>query len=84
MNAIQEAKQLYSEYRFALSIPNAPLGEAKDHIAKQLAMREVESKIVENESILAMAKIHMDERAVMVLDARIFFLRNVKEEIQKL
>lgn len=84
MNALQEARRLYSEYRFALSIPNAPLGDKKDLFAKQFAMREVESMIGENESIFEMAKLHMDERAMVVLGARVSFLRDVIKEIQKL
>ena len=35
---IEKAKELFAKYRFALSIPNAPLGESKDRIAKQCAI----------------------------------------------
>lgn len=38
MTAEEKAKELVSTYRFALSIPNAPLGEYKDQIAKQCAL----------------------------------------------
>ena len=37
MDAEEKAKDLFTTYRFALSIPNAPLGEYKDQIAKQCA-----------------------------------------------
>jgi len=34
----EKAKELVDTYRFALSIPNAPLGEYKDSISKQCAL----------------------------------------------
>lgn len=36
------AEELFTNYRFLLSIPNAPLGELKDDIAKQCALIAVE------------------------------------------
>jgi hypothetical protein len=38
----EKAKELVSNYRFALSIPNAPLGEHKDSVAKQCALIAVD------------------------------------------
>lgn len=40
--------------------------------------REELARIQENQSILEMAKVHMDERAVMVLTDRISKLKNEK------
>ena len=42
MNAKEKANELWTTYRFALSIKNAPLGEQKDLIAKQCALIAVE------------------------------------------
>ena len=38
----EKAKELISSYRFALSIPNAPLGEYKDSVAVQCALIAVD------------------------------------------
>jgi hypothetical protein len=38
MTPQEKAKELWTTYRFALSIKNAPLGEQKDLIAKQCAL----------------------------------------------
>jgi len=38
MTPKEKAKELFSTYRYALSIPNAPLGENKDSVAKQCAL----------------------------------------------
>jgi len=42
MSPKEKAEELFTTYRFALSIPNAPLGEYKDQIAKQCALIAVE------------------------------------------
>jgi hypothetical protein len=42
MTPKEKAEELISSYRFALSIPNAPLGEHKDSIAKQCALIAVD------------------------------------------
>ena len=39
-----KANELWTTYRFALSIKNAPLGEQKDLIAKQCALIAVDEK----------------------------------------
>lgn len=41
----EKAEELFSNYRFLLSIPNAPLGESKDNIAKQCALMAVNEMI---------------------------------------
>ncbi len=38
MTQKEKAEDLFSTYRYALSIPNAPLGEHKDDIAKKCAL----------------------------------------------
>ncbi len=45
MTPKEKAEELISSYRFALSIPNAPLGEHKDSIAKQCALIAVDEII---------------------------------------
>ena len=42
MKTKEKANELWTTYRFALSIKNAPLGEQKDLIAKQCALIAVE------------------------------------------
>jgi hypothetical protein len=42
MTPEEKAEELVSSYRFALSIPNAPLGEYKDSVAKQCALIAVD------------------------------------------
>jgi hypothetical protein len=42
MSPKEKAVDLFTTYRFALSIPNAPLGEYKDQIAKQCALIAVD------------------------------------------
>ena len=38
MTPKEKAEELFSTYRYALSIPNASLGEYKDNVAKQCAL----------------------------------------------
>ena len=46
MTPKEKAEELISSYRFALSIPNAPLGEHKDSIAKQCALIAVDEILI--------------------------------------
>jgi hypothetical protein len=48
MDAKEKAEELFTTYRFALSIPNAPLGEYKDQIAKQCSLIAVEEIFINN------------------------------------
>ena len=48
MTPKEKAKELWTTYRFALSIKNAPLGEQKDLIAKQCALIAVDEVINSN------------------------------------
>ena len=45
MTPKEKAKELVNTYRYILSIPNAPLGENKDSIAKQCALIAVDEII---------------------------------------
>ena len=38
MTPKEKAEELFTTYRFSLSIPNAPLGDLKDSIAKKSAL----------------------------------------------
>jgi len=38
MTPKEKALELFSTYRFSLSLPNAPLGKDKDNITKQCAL----------------------------------------------
>jgi len=42
MTTKEKAEELFTTYRFSLSIPNAPLGDLKDSIAKQCALIAVD------------------------------------------
>jgi hypothetical protein len=42
---IKQARDLFATYRYILSLPNAPLGESKDLIAKQCALIAVDEII---------------------------------------
>jgi hypothetical protein len=45
MTPKEKAEELFTTYRFSLSIPNAPLGDLKDSIAKQCALIAVDYMI---------------------------------------
>lgn len=47
MTPKEKAEELFSNYRFCLSIPNAPLGDLKDSIAKEAALIAV-AEILDN------------------------------------
>jgi len=47
MSPREKASELFSAYRFVLSVPGAPLGEQKDSIAKQCALVCAEEMIIE-------------------------------------
>jgi hypothetical protein len=42
MTPKEKAEELFTTYRFSLSIPNAPLGDLKDTIVKQCALIAVD------------------------------------------
>ena len=42
MTPKEKAEELFTTYRFSLSIPNAPLGDLKDSIAKKCALIAVD------------------------------------------
>jgi hypothetical protein len=48
MTSLEQAEDLFATYRFALSIPEAPLGQLKDEIAKQCALIAIEMQIDES------------------------------------
>jgi len=75
MDAKEKAKDLFTTYRFALSIPNAPLGEYKNQIAKQCALICVDE--IEN-------AIDFDWMQIQNLDSEHRYWQKVKEEIKKL
>ena len=78
MNAKEKAKELFTTYRFALSIKNAPLGEQKDLIAKQCALIAVDEILNNNcgshtdEMNATNSEIYCDE----------YFWNDVKSELQ--
>jgi len=49
MTPKEKAEELFSTYRYALSMTNAPLGEHKDDIAKKCALIAVD-EIIESDT----------------------------------
>ena len=79
MTPKEKAEELFTTYRFSLSIPNAPLGDLKDSIAKQCALIAVDETIrTLNEDIR-----DIDVRGNILLDL-IDYWREVKQEIENL
>jgi hypothetical protein len=74
METKEKAEELFTTYRFSLSIPNAPLGDLKDSIAKQCALIAVDEIIAQIEPSVSMD----------VISARINYWKEVKKEIEKL
>ena len=74
MTPKEKAKELFATYRFSLSIPNAPLGDLKDSIAKQCALIAVNEIIANIEPSVSMD----------VIEARVKYWQEVKQEIENL
>jgi hypothetical protein len=70
----EKAKELIDTYRYALSIPNAPLGDYKDNVAKQCAIIAVNEMIDEND---------LYDRTDGYVQKRIDYLIEVKQELNK-
>jgi len=69
MTPKEKAEDLFSTYRYALSVPNAPLGQSKDDVAKQCALIAVGE-------LLILAGFY---------DKKVWdYLEEVKQEIEKL
>ena len=76
MTPQEKAEELFTTYRFALSIPNAPLGKYKDQIAKQCALIAVD-EIIRIAPSYGIIEWTIDE------DTKEYF-ELVKKEIEKL
>jgi hypothetical protein len=81
MDAKEKAVELFTTYRFALSIPNAPLGEYKDQIAKQCAKIAVD-EIIET-TFMKATYIDWGFSAIQKISTTDYWIE-VKEEIEKL
>ena len=78
MSPKEKAEDLFTTYRFALSIPNAPLGEYKDQIAKQCAL------IVVDEIIQCLNDDDLYIQGESNINDFISYYKEVKQEIEKL
>jgi len=76
MTPKEKAVELFSDYRYISSIPNAPLGELKDYMAKQCSLRAV------NEILDSYGK--EKSYGYIISDKIIPYWEQVKEEINKL
>ena len=76
MTPKEKAEDLFSTYRYALSIPNAPFGEHKDDIAKNCALIVVDEMINNNSKI----------PGLLTQDTmrNTWYWQEVKQEIEKL
>jgi hypothetical protein len=74
MTPKEKAEELFTTYRFALSIKNAPLGNQKDLIAKQCALIAVD-EILLSFTALSYGVIYLGQ---------IDYWQEVKQEIEKL
>ncbi len=82
MTAKEKALELWTTYRFILSIKNAPLGQQKDLIAKQcalIAVDEIVKALTTSTGHLVINKIDENE---LVKDFN--YWNEVKNEIEKL
>ena len=79
MTPKEKAEELFITYRYALSIPNAPLGELKDQVSKVFAL------IVVNEIIEELAGMwgHYGNIESQIEERQSYWLE-VKQEIEKL
>ena len=73
MASKEKAEELFTNYRYILSIPNAPLGELKDDIAKSCALITVDEII--NSVVVT---------NLSVAENQFIYWEQVKQEIRKL
>lgn len=67
---------LFQEIKEYLAL-GASIQSAKVSIVNAMELYAISKQIEENKSILAMAELHMDERAIVVLKQRIFDLEKL-------
>ena len=79
MTPKEKAVELFTDYRYISSIPNAPLGELKDYMAKQCSLRVVD-EILE---FMRMDDEHSDT-ASNANSVWVDYWLTVKQEIEKL
>ena len=52
MTPLEKAQDLFTTYRYALSIPNAIFGELKDNVAKQCALIAIDEILESNPTLI--------------------------------
>jgi hypothetical protein len=77
MTPQEKAKELWTTYRFALSIKNAPLGEQKDLIAKQCALIAVDEIL---KSVSVNKVLYLTDMTYQIYT----YWSKVKDELEKL
>jgi hypothetical protein len=75
MTPKEKAEELFTTYRFSLSIPNAPLGDLKDIIAKQFALIAVNEILSDYKNYL----LHENTEYKGLM-----YWKEVKKELEKL
>ena len=80
MSHKEKAKELIDTYRYALSIPNSPLGDYKDNIAKQCALIAVNNEIESMHWLNLLCP--FDNYMKQFLNSKIEELKEVKQEIE--
>ena len=76
MTPKEKAEDLFGTYRYALSLPNAPLGQHKDNIAKQCALIAIDEIIKSNP--------HDDLFKLSDIPTSMNYWEQIKQEIKKL
>jgi hypothetical protein len=79
MTPKEKAEELFTTYRFSLSIPNALLGDLNDSIAKQCALIAVD-EILKTEIHVAF---YWDETTKHIISFQEYY-KEVKKELEKL
>ena len=78
MTPKEKAEELFTTYRFCLSIPNAPLGDLKDTIAKQCASIAID-EIIKSNPIFVTSKLEGKDG----MHEAYLYYQEVKQEIEK-
>ena len=78
MKEKDKAKELIAYYRYALSLPNAPLGDDKHRVAKQCAL------ICIDEIIAEYASLHGGLVNAILRTERVVYWQRVRTEIEAL
>lgn len=81
----EQLETLFAEYRLLFSIPNAPLGEYKDKLVKQVLIKTIEEKkisIHHSMEIFSAAMTHLKWEQEKIETIKLWFKQHL-EELEK-